>query len=63
MKDAENTMSFILNPNMPVKGKTDWEMLKSMTEEEIHANALSDLDNPPLTVDELKQFKRQPNPK
>ncbi len=59
----ENIMKFKLDPNKPIKGKTDWEMLNSMTEEEIHANALSDLDNPPLTVDELEQFKRQPNPK
>jgi putative transcriptional regulator len=38
--------------------KTDWERLRNMTEEEIEANALSDPDNPPLTDEELKRFRR-----
>jgi hypothetical protein len=29
-----------------------------MTEEEIEAAALADSDNPPLTEEELKKFKR-----
>jgi putative transcriptional regulator len=38
--------------------ETDWERLRNMTEEEIEANALSDPDNPPLTDEELKRFRR-----
>ncbi len=59
----ENIMKFKLDPNKPIKGKTDWEMLNSVTEEEIHAKALADLDNPPLTKDELEQFKRRSHTK
>jgi len=31
----------------PVRGRTDWERLRDMTEEEIEAAARSDPDNPP----------------
>ena len=31
----------------PVRDQTDWERLRTMTEEEIEANAASDPDNPP----------------
>jgi uncharacterized protein (DUF4415 family) len=34
-------------------GRTDWDRVLNMTEEEIEANALSDPDNPPLTDEEL----------
>ncbi len=40
------------------KSLTDWSRVNAMTEEEIMANALSDPDNPPLTLAELKKFKR-----
>lgn len=63
LMSAENIMKFKLYPSEPIKGKTDWERLDSMTEEELHANALSDLDNLPLTEDGLARFKRVPNPK
>lgn len=33
---------------------TDWERVKSMSEEEIEANAASDPENPPLSSDCLK---------
>jgi putative transcriptional regulator len=42
------------------KGKSDRARLDAMTEEEIEANALSDPDNPPISDEELKQFKRVP---
>jgi len=32
-----------------------------MTEEEIEAAAVADLDNPPLTDEDLKKFRRVPN--
>ena len=45
-------MNFKLEPNKPVNGTTDWKKLDSMTEE-VHADALSDPDNPPLTEKNL----------
>jgi putative transcriptional regulator len=47
----------------PLEDETDWTQLREMTEEEIEAGALSDSDNPPLTDEELKHFRRVPNPK
>ena len=41
-----------------MKGRTNEQRLKNMTEEEIETAARSDPDNPPLTDEELKQFKR-----
>ena len=35
-----------------------WRELNSMTDEEINAAALSDPDNPPLTREQLAQFRR-----
>lgn len=43
--------------------QTNWVRLKNMTEEKIEANALSDPDNLPLSDEQLKRFKRVPNPK
>ena len=37
---------------------TDWERVKSMSESEIGANALSDQDNQPLSPDNLKNIRR-----
>lgn len=34
-----------------LKGKTDWEKVKGMSEAEIEKNALEDPDNPPLPAD------------
>ena len=34
-------------------GKTDWQRLRAMSDEEVEANAVSDPDNPPLTDDQL----------
>lgn len=42
----------------PLKGRTDWARLAAMTEEEIEANALSDPDNPPISDERLKFFRR-----
>jgi len=41
-----------------MKGETNEERLKNMTEEEIEEGAKSDPDNPPLTDEQLKKFKR-----
>jgi putative transcriptional regulator len=53
--------------NKPTSGKKrdkygmtaeDWRRLEAMTDEEIIAAALKDPDNPPLTDEELAQFRR-----
>ncbi len=43
-----------------LEGKTDWEYIDNMTEEEIEANARSDPDNPPIT--DFSGFKWHPHP-
>ena len=53
----ENITRVTLDPNNPSKGKTDWEQVDGMTEEEIHAAALSDPDAQPVTPGELEEFK------
>lgn len=52
-----------INTKNPSFSKTDWDYLSSMSEKEIHKNALSDSDNPPLTENELKSMKRVINVK
>jgi putative transcriptional regulator len=44
-----------------MEDKTDWARLNAMTEEEIEAAALADVENPPLTQAELKRMRRVPN--
>ncbi|SBS33931.1 hypothetical protein MSP8887_02051 [Marinomonas spartinae] len=39
-------------------GKTDYERLENMTEEEIEENAKDDPDAPLLTEEELRRFKK-----
>ena len=39
-------------------GKTDWQRLRAMSDEEVEANAVSDPDNPPLTDDQLARAFR-----
>lgn len=41
-----------------LKGKTDFERLKKMTEEEIEENAKNDPDAPLQTDEQLRKFKR-----
>jgi len=41
-----------------MKGKTNWDKLKSLTEKQIIAAAKSDPDARPLTKTQLKKFKR-----
>jgi hypothetical protein len=42
---------------MPLKGETDWEKIKNMTDEEIALAAQDDPNCPLLTDEELQQFK------
>lgn len=39
-------------------GKTNWSAVSLMTEDEINAAAATDPDGQPLTMEQLKQFKR-----
>ncbi len=45
----------------PARGKTDWEQLKSLTDEEIRAAARADPDNPPLTGEEIARIEPIPD--
>ncbi len=38
--------------------KTDWAKFDALTDEEVEAAALSDPDNPPMTEQQLKDFRR-----
>ena len=53
----ENITRATLDPDNPSKGETDWEQVDTMTEEEIHAAALSDPDAQSVTPEELEEFK------
>jgi putative transcriptional regulator len=44
-------------------GKTDWERLRNMTDEEAYQNALDDPDSPPLDDDRLAKMRRVPRVK
>ncbi|HEY5048412.1 MAG TPA: helix-turn-helix domain-containing protein [Rhizomicrobium sp.] len=44
----------------PSVGESDWARVDAMTDEEIHAAALSDPDAQPLTEADLKRMKRLP---
>ncbi|MDD2724994.1 MAG: BrnT family toxin [Methylovulum sp.] len=46
-----------------IEDSTDWARLKAMTEQNIDAAAQADIDNPPLTDEELKTLRPVPNPK
>lgn len=39
-------------------GRTDWEALDRLSQEEVDARAEADLDNPPFTEDELAALQR-----
>jgi len=45
--------------NLP-KGKTDWEALDTLSDEELVRRALSDPDAKPLTEEDFKRLKRSP---
>lgn len=47
----------------PEPVKHDWSRFNAMTEEEIHAAALSDPDAQPLTEEDFKRMKQSPRSK
>ena len=65
--NEENTVSYTKEQIEQMiaegKGRTDWERVRSMTEEEVEANALSDPENLPLTDEELNGLQLVPSPK
>ncbi len=48
---------YTLEEALKLRGKSDDQRLKNMTEEDIERAAADDPDNPLLTDEELKQFK------
>lgn len=44
----------------PLASKTDWSRLEAMSDEDIHAAAVSDPDAQPLTEEQLKKMRRLP---
>lgn len=51
-------------PGLPIpEGRTDWERMRAMTDEEVVAAALSDPDAQPLTPERLTRMRRLPDVK
>lgn len=63
MSRKDTTVRVTVDLDAPVDGGTDWARVDAMTEEELHANALSDPDNPPLTEQELDEMRPAPDPR
>jgi putative transcriptional regulator len=58
------TMKFDLDPSrLPALTPEEQARLDAMTDDDLHAAALADEDNPPLTPEELRQFERVPDVK
>lgn len=56
MKDENiTTLTF---DELPEDDESAWERFDAMTDEEVLADAMTDPDNPPLTEEELNQFRR-----
>src|SRR5580658_1048468 len=45
------------------EGRTDWERVRTMTDEEVTEAALSDPDAPPATAEQLAGMRRVPDVK
>ncbi|GBF79924.1 hypothetical protein [Aphanothece sacrum] len=54
----DNITRVKLDPKNPSHGKTDWEKVEAMTEEEIDKAAEADSDCLPLSQQELNEFRR-----
>ena len=58
----DNITKFDLDPaRLPTLTDEEKARLDALTDADIHAAALADPDNPPLTPDELEQFQRVPD--
>ncbi|MEW6742689.1 MAG: helix-turn-helix domain-containing protein [Planctomycetota bacterium] len=58
-----NLMKMHLDPNDPNAGKTDWDRVDALTDEEIQSQAAADVDARPLTKEELASMERLPDVK
>ncbi|MGB5595135.1 MAG: hypothetical protein WBM32_18725 [Crocosphaera sp.] len=55
--NEDNIIRVKLDPKNPSHGKTNWEKVKAMTEEEIEKAAKIDSDCLPLSQQELSEFR------
>lgn len=55
--DAMAIVRYTAEEAKKLKGKGNWDKIKSMTAEELHQAALDDPDAQPLTEEQLKNFK------
>jgi putative transcriptional regulator len=62
--NKDTITKFELDPTqLPTLTDEEKARLDAMADEDMHAAALTDADNPPLTPEELAQFQRVPDPK
>ncbi len=58
MSKTGTTRVMVKRGERPPRGNTDWARLKTMTDEEATAAALSDPDAQPLTAEQLARMRR-----
>jgi|SaaInl4_135m_RNA_FD_contig_31_428904_length_793_multi_4_in_0_out_0_2 putative transcriptional regulator len=63
MSEKDTIVRVTVDVDNPADGGTDWERVDAMTEEELHANAVADPDNPPMDAKELAAMRPVPNPR
>lgn len=54
----EENITTLTFDELPEDDDSAWERFDAMTDEEVEADAMTDPDNPPLTEEELNQFRR-----
>jgi putative transcriptional regulator len=59
----KRTRRFVYDPANPPQDETNWTRVDGMTDEEINAAAAADPDAPPLSEEELAEFRRTLDPK
>ena len=59
----KRTRRFVYDPTNPPQDETNWARVDGMTDEEINAAAAADPDAPPLSEEELAEFRRTLDPK
>jgi putative transcriptional regulator len=58
------TTRISIKPGKPIpEGRTDWQRVSAMTDEQVTAAALADSDAPPMTVEQLSRMRRAPDVK
>ena len=64
-RQSDGTLVQVLpdGTTQPLTGKTDWERVRAMTDEEVTAAALADPDAQPLTDADFARMKRVPRAK